>query len=370
MGRTTQVNRGDGAASAENQIDNAQAFDLGGFSMPLTPEEFAAVPPAEFLFDAALQDPTLRQGEKGESVRRLQERLKHVGFDLKVDGDFGPKTLEAVQSFQRRVGLEPDGIVGPRTWAKLAIEDPANKPASPPTGDAENTAPTTRLNDWRDAALKVSGGDRGYQAFMCFVRRWEGGFTVDHAGPTNFGITQPFYDKFLSDNKLGGPGSRKVVDLTEAESVNIYHDQIWKRGGVGAIAGVSARLGVTGDKLGPGTSSVPLAIALGNGAVNYGPGRAPGFLADAFAAHGFKDGTLEARTEAAVKAGAIDKVLDSYLDKERKHYDTLGVKPQFEKFHRGWLNRHTSVREALRGELVEGVPKMLLGKDVAESKSR
>jgi len=82
MGRTTQVNRGDGAASAENQIDNAQAFDLGGFSMPLTPEEFAAVPPAEFLSDAALQDPTLRQGEKGESVRRLQERLKHVGFDL------------------------------------------------------------------------------------------------------------------------------------------------------------------------------------------------------------------------------------------------------------------------------------------------
>jgi peptidoglycan hydrolase-like protein with peptidoglycan-binding domain len=39
---------------------------------------------------------------------------------LDVDGDFGPQTELAVKEFQRRVGLDPDGIVGPLTRAQLA----------------------------------------------------------------------------------------------------------------------------------------------------------------------------------------------------------------------------------------------------------
>lgn len=36
-----------------------------------------------------------------------------------ADGRFGPKTREAVKAYQRANGLDPDGIVGPKTWAKL-----------------------------------------------------------------------------------------------------------------------------------------------------------------------------------------------------------------------------------------------------------
>jgi hypothetical protein len=56
--------------------------------------------------------PTLRRGSSGESVRVLQEKLF-------VDGVFGASTEAAVREFQRKHGLVVDGVVGPRTWAKL-----------------------------------------------------------------------------------------------------------------------------------------------------------------------------------------------------------------------------------------------------------
>jgi lysozyme family protein len=42
----------------------------------------------------------------------------------------------------------------------------------------------------------------------------EGGFTVDHAGPTNFGITQPFLNKY---------GKGKVKDLTVEKAKEAYY---------------------------------------------------------------------------------------------------------------------------------------------------
>ncbi len=64
--------------------------------------------------------PILRQGAQGSEVVTLQTRLKKRGF-LKgtVDGDFGEQTLTAVKAFQKRYGLEDDGVVGGATWRIL-----------------------------------------------------------------------------------------------------------------------------------------------------------------------------------------------------------------------------------------------------------
>ncbi|GAA5118837.1 peptidoglycan-binding domain-containing protein [Haloechinothrix salitolerans] len=40
---------------------------------------------------------------------------------LRVDGIYRPKTQRVMREFQRRSGLVPDGIVGPKTWAALGI---------------------------------------------------------------------------------------------------------------------------------------------------------------------------------------------------------------------------------------------------------
>jgi peptidoglycan hydrolase-like protein with peptidoglycan-binding domain len=57
----------------------------------------------------------------GEDVRRLQLRLKELGYsEVGVpDGDFGSLTDQAVRHFQEDQGLKVDGIVGPLTWERL-----------------------------------------------------------------------------------------------------------------------------------------------------------------------------------------------------------------------------------------------------------
>lgn len=73
----------------------------------------------------------LKKGMRGAQVRKLQERLQELGFSPgPIDGIFGSKTLAAVLKFQRRAGLVVDGIVGPKTWAKLNSGAPS--PSKPP----------------------------------------------------------------------------------------------------------------------------------------------------------------------------------------------------------------------------------------------
>jgi len=69
----------------------------------------------------------LRRGDKGTAVQKLQATLKawyptiEPFKSLKVDGDFGSATEEAVRAFQKRAGLAIDGVAGPRTLATLGL---------------------------------------------------------------------------------------------------------------------------------------------------------------------------------------------------------------------------------------------------------
>ena len=63
--------------------------------------------------------PTVRKGAKGNITKLIQERLNSVGFHLKVDGDFGDNTYNAVIVFQKNRGLKQDGIVGANSWSWL-----------------------------------------------------------------------------------------------------------------------------------------------------------------------------------------------------------------------------------------------------------
>ncbi len=69
----------------------------------------------------------LRYGSKGALVRTVQEALaQHGYFPHRIDGDFGPLTLEAVLAFQTAAfGPDADdGIVGPVTASALGIDWP------------------------------------------------------------------------------------------------------------------------------------------------------------------------------------------------------------------------------------------------------
>lgn len=61
-------------------------------------------------------------GDKGEHVKVLQGQLNLFGEGIVVDGDFGPKTRQAVSNFQKSRGLRGSGIIGPKTLGFLNIE--------------------------------------------------------------------------------------------------------------------------------------------------------------------------------------------------------------------------------------------------------
>jgi putative chitinase len=56
----------------------------------------------------------LKNGSKGDDVKKLQEKL-----GVEAIGTFGPKTEAAVKAWQKANGLKDDGIVGDGTWSKL-----------------------------------------------------------------------------------------------------------------------------------------------------------------------------------------------------------------------------------------------------------
>lgn len=56
----------------------------------------------------------------GAHVRWIQQRLGVHGHRVTVDGEYGPKTRDAVTAFQRAGKLTADGEVGPTTWKALA----------------------------------------------------------------------------------------------------------------------------------------------------------------------------------------------------------------------------------------------------------
>lgn len=57
----------------------------------------------------------LKNGSKGEQVVKLQTNLQKLGYDVTVDGMFGPTTEKAVKALQKIFGYNTDGIVGPVT---------------------------------------------------------------------------------------------------------------------------------------------------------------------------------------------------------------------------------------------------------------
>lgn len=110
---------------AESNPKNRQFADklLGGYLgiFSGTPAPPVIVTPVPVGDDSSV----LQYGSHGPAVLVLQNGMnkifpRYAAMPLAVDGDFGPKTRQAVIEFQSRSGLIADGIVGPNTRRELA----------------------------------------------------------------------------------------------------------------------------------------------------------------------------------------------------------------------------------------------------------
>ena len=68
---------------------------------------------------------TVKKGSQGSSVKLLQTLLKGLGYknidgsELKIDGDAGNNTVNAIKQYQTKNNLDSDGIAGNKTWSKI-----------------------------------------------------------------------------------------------------------------------------------------------------------------------------------------------------------------------------------------------------------
>ena len=91
---------------------------------------------------------SFQQGDDGQEVRDIQARLHALGYNISVDGSYGPATANAVKKFQVEHGLSADGTIEDQTYRTLMERDiPVSR------GDA-STANARRLTTY---ALRYTG---------------------------------------------------------------------------------------------------------------------------------------------------------------------------------------------------------------------
>lgn len=79
----------------------------------------------------------MKLGDTGQSVRELQALLLANDIVVTPDGFYGNQTANAVKTFQRKVGLHEDGIVGPLTLTKLRGDNIYDVTSKPVTGEVD-----------------------------------------------------------------------------------------------------------------------------------------------------------------------------------------------------------------------------------------
>ena len=101
------------------------------------PETKTSVTPAQLQ-----EQGILTVGAKGEDVKKLQQRLKDLGYlNGKVDGQFGGGTKRAVIAFQRKNNLTTDGVAGEETLAKLYSDEAEAAPGDEKTDVLAGSVP-------------------------------------------------------------------------------------------------------------------------------------------------------------------------------------------------------------------------------------
>jgi len=170
------------------------ALKSGATATPI-PDLMATPGPTESAAPDASGDITLRQGDGGDAVAALQERLIALGY-LKgtADGNYGEKTTAAVRAFQRVNGLTVDGSAGPKTLAVL------NSVEAKPASAAATATPTPT------ASSSLRQGDSGNAVKSLQSRLIALGYLSGKADGVFGSLTYQAVLAFQKANKLTADG--------------------------------------------------------------------------------------------------------------------------------------------------------------------
>jgi len=163
----------------------------------------------------------LRKGSAGREVRTLQETLNRHGAVIRPDGKYGPQTEFAVRAFQRRKGMLPDGIAGPKTYRALGIGAPTIANAAPHINRFDETIKTiggTVAHVSSNAKLLPPPPDLSRPGFCRSISQQGLQFIFDHEAL--IGVSNRLHWPRGASGVTLGPG----YDMKERSSASIVAD--------------------------------------------------------------------------------------------------------------------------------------------------
>ena len=159
---------------------------------------------------------TLRDGDSGEDVKSVQNRLKALGYYTgTVDGKYGTGTIAAVTAFQTQNGLTSDGVAGSGTY-KVLFSDSAKPAGSTPTA-TPTPSPTPSLTPaYQVPSRTLRDGDSGEDVKSVQTRLKALGYytgTVDgkYGTGTIAAVTAFQTQNGLTADGVAGSGTYKVL---------------------------------------------------------------------------------------------------------------------------------------------------------------
>ena len=154
---------------------------------------------------------SLKVGSTGDEVRKMQNRLKELGY-LKgsADGDFGAATESAVKSFQAQNGLAVDGKAGTATLNKLYSANAKKAPANVTNTPKPTATPFTSFKH----------GDTGAEIKRMQTRLKELGYLNGKADGDFGDATEAAVRYFQQRNNLtvDGKAGQKTLDKLYSSS--------------------------------------------------------------------------------------------------------------------------------------------------------
>ena len=160
-----------------------------------------------------------KHGDEGSEVKRMQQRLKELGYlSGKADGVFGDATEAAVRYFQQRNNLTVDGKAGTKTLEKLYSSSAKAAVATPtPTAKPTNTPKVTATPKAESLDYYLENGSSGTKVRTLQNRLIELGWLVGEAdgkygNATEYAV-KAFQERYSSlwDDGVAGPDTLKQL---------------------------------------------------------------------------------------------------------------------------------------------------------------
>ena len=162
---------------------------------------------------------SFKHGDTGAEIKRMQTRLKELGYlNGKADGDFGDATEAAVRYFQQRNNLTVDGKAGQKTLDKLYSSSAKAAKATPtPTAKPTKTPKVTATPKADDLDYYLENGASGTKVRTLQNRLIELGWLSGQAdgkygNATEYAV-KAFQKRYSSlwDDGVAGPDTLKQL---------------------------------------------------------------------------------------------------------------------------------------------------------------